>query len=187
MNKGYLIAFTGIDGSGKTTHAELLVKSLKESGVNVSQIWSGWNPFFLRFLIKRWQKRKGNTVSSNKGAYRNSKTLEGKRLLNNLFFRWIWLSYFFVDYGLQLFVKIRLSLMRRRTVISDRIFYDIIIDQAVNLGDRKDWLLNSLDSLWMNLLFPKPDLVIYVDCPPDIAFLRKKEDLVEALVERRKL
>ncbi|MBI5049489.1 MAG: hypothetical protein HZC11_01090 [Nitrospirae bacterium] len=65
-----------------------------------------------------------------------------------------------------------------------------MIDQAVNLGKRKDWLLDNLSSFWIKIFFPQPDIVMYIDCPEDIAFSRK-DDIntpnVEYLRERREL
>ena len=43
----------------------------------------------------------------------------------------------FVDYGVQVFVKARLRLLKKCLVISDRTFYDSVIDQAVNLGKNR--------------------------------------------------
>ncbi len=96
----------------------------------------------------------------------------------------------FVDYGVQVFVKVCLRLLRKCLVISDRTFYDSLIDQAVNLGKRQDLLLDRLDSFWMKILFPQPDMVIYFDCPEDIAFTRKIDPYtpnIEYLKDRRNL
>lgn len=104
------------------------------------------------------------------------------------FYHQLLLANFFIDYGLQIFVKIHLGLLKKRFIVSDRMFYDSVIDQAINLGKRKDWLLDSLDSFWMKILFPKPNIVIYVDCPEDIAFLRKNDAPdIEYLKDRREL
>jgi len=183
MNKGCLIVFVGIDGSGKTTQAKILLRGLGEEGIKATYVWCRWEPFLLRPLIKRWKNKNAGKSDSGSVAVRNKK----QKLLDRPVFRWLWLSSFFIDYGLQIFLKVRVKLLMRRLVISDRIFYDSIIDQAVNLGNRSDWLLNSMDSFWMRMFFPQPQLVIYVDCPEDIAFSRKDDAPdVEYLIDRRK-
>ena len=95
---------------------------------------------------------------------------------------------FFVDYGIQIFIKIRIKLLTKKLIISDRIFYDSVIDQAINLGERGDWLLGSLDSFCMKMIFPRPDMVFYIDCSGDLAFSRKRDaPNVDYLIERRNL
>ncbi len=194
MRSGTLIVFTGIDGSGKTTQAKLLVDSLNHDSLCVSYVWNRWEPLFLLPLIKRWKHNVTKHTTNNELAELNSDFNRIKhkkqKLLDNPVFRWLWLIYFFIDYGLQVFVKVRLRLLKKCLVISDRTFYDSVIDQAVNLGKNRDWLLNSLGSFWMKFFSPEPDMVIYIDCPEEIAFSRKKDERtpnIEYLIERRKL
>ena len=189
MHRRYFIAFTGIDGSGKTTQVKSLVESLKHKCSKTSYIRSKWEPFFLKPLIKGWKKKNPDNTGNINSSTPDNKDRKQK-LLNNQIIRHLWLLAFFVDYGLQLFVKIRIKLLGKVLLISDRVFYDSFIDQAVNLGNRRDWLLDKLDSYWIRILFPRPNMVIYIDCPEDIAFSRKKDEYIpniEYLIDRRKL
>ena len=187
MGKGYLIVFTGIDGSGKTTQAKILFESLRKDRIEASYVWCRWEPFLLRYLMNKWKRNiRGGAGSLN----RNSVMIKNKKrkLLNNPVLRWLWLCSFFIDYGLQIFVKVRIKMFKRRLVISDRMYYDAVVDQALNLGERKDLLINSMNFLWVRFFFPRPDLVIYFDCPEEIALARKRDtENVEYLIERREL
>ena len=186
MRRGVLVVFTGIDGSGKTTQASLLVEELQQKKITVSYVWSRWSPYLLP-LINRWKKSINGDTQDVKHEF-NNKIKDGKmKILNNPTYRYLWLTYFFIDYGIQIFLKIRLRLWKKQVIISDRIFYDSIIDQAINLEQKKDWLLDNLKSFWMKLLFPDPDMVIYIDCPPDVAFSRKQDAPLDYLEERRAL
>jgi len=188
MRKGYLIVFTGIDGSGKTTQAKILVESLKKNGIEASYVWTRWEPSLLRFLINRW---KSNNKTENIDRLNRNVTVVRdikRRFKSNPIFIWLWMGAFFLDYGIQIILKIHIGLFRKRFIVSDRIYYDSVVDQAVSFGSRIDWLLEHLDSFWIKIIFPKPDMVIYVDCQEDIAFARKDDapDL-KYLADRREI
>lgn len=179
--------FTGIDGSGKTTQAKILLESLRKDGIEASYVWCRWEPLLLRYLMNRWKKniKEGTEGSDCNSVIRKNKK---KKLLSNPVLRWLWLFSFFIDYGLQILVKVRSKMFQRRLVISDRMYYDAVVDQALNLSERKDLLINSINSFWVRLFFPRPDLVMWFDCPEEIALSRKSDtENIEYLIERRGL
>lgn len=189
MRRKKIVAFTGIDGSGKTTQAKLLFEILEKNNVRADFIRSKWEPTILRPLINRWKRRSSADITGVSNNDADGKKRK-QRLLNIPLIRHLWLAAFFLDYGLQIFLKIRSRLFSSGLIISDRIYYDSIIDQAVNLGEKKSILLDKLDSFWMGIVFPKPDIVLYIDCPEDIAFSRKRDKYtpnIEYLTDRRRL
>lgn len=175
MSSRHLIVLTGIDGSGKTTQADLLVESLRKDGREVSYVWSRWVPTFLRPLVKKLNKRFSEQPEKSSNDITELKKRKQNYLKNPLV-QWLWLLVFFIDYGLQILFKIRVRLfLKKQIMICDRIFYDSLIDQVISLGESKEWLINDLNSFWMKIFFPEPDLVFYIDCPEDIAFSRKSD------------
>jgi len=187
VNKGLLIVFCGIDGSGKTTQAQLLVDALMNRGLPASYVWARWEQILVRPLTRKWKSIIKKETGHLDGRAKENKQKK-RKLLSNPVLRWLWLGAFFIDYGLQLLFKVRVRLMRKELIVSDRMFYDSVIDQAINLGSNRDWLLDNLDSPWMKIIFPEPDVVIYIDCPGEIAFTRKDDAPdVEYLTDRRAL
>jgi len=187
MNKGLLIVFCGIDGSGKTTQAQLLVDTLIKKGLPASYVWARWEQILVRPLTRKWKSSIKKETGHLDGRAKENKQKK-RKLLSNPVLRWLWLGAFFVDYGLQILLKVRVRLIRNELIVSDRMFYDSVIDQAINLGSNRDWLLDNLDSPWMKIIFPEPDLVMYIDCPGEIAFARKDDAPdVEYLTDRRAL
>lgn len=69
-------------------------------------------------------------------------------------------------------------------VIFDRHFYADFYHFHVN--GRDDRWTSRLHGYMLEHLFPKPDLVIYLDAPAEILFARKKEGTIELLEERRR-
>lgn len=189
MNKNMVIVLTGVDGSGKTTQADLILESLKNDGIPVSYVWSRWKPFLLRPVINMWKQNISKDTKRSGGAEDYKKIKSSKsRLLRNPFFKWLWLTAFFLDYGIQIFFKIRLRKLNNKLILSDRMFHDSVIDQAINLGSDRASLLEKIDSMWMKVVFPQPDMVLYIDCPGEVAFSRKDDAPdVEYLIERRDL
>lgn len=187
MKRSHLIVLTGIDGSGKTTQARLLVETLKHAGLKVSYVWTRWEQILVKPLTRKWKSNLKKDTGYSDGRAKQNKQKK-QQLLSNPFFRWLWLGGFFVDYGLQILVKVRFRLLRKGLIVSDRMFYDSVIDQVINLGSNKEWLLDNLDSTWMKIIFPTPDMVLYIDCPEEIAFSRKDDAPdIEYLADRRKL
>ena len=69
-------------------------------------------------------------------------------------------------------------------VIFDRHFYADFYHFHVN--GRDDRWTSRLHGYMLEHLFPKPDLVIFLDAPAEILFARKQEGTIELLEERRR-
>lgn len=184
--KGFLICFTGIDGSGKTTLSKELVELLNKKGVKCKYVYAREKPLILKpfTLIGDWLFLRRKDLSGNYFEYSNTKK---KAITRHSFLSKIYQQILLFDYSIQIFFKVKLPLMFDKNIICDRYVYDTIItDLSVDMNYSKDRVINLLDNLLR--FFPEPDITFLIDVPEEIAYQRKDDTLaVEYLEERRKV
>lgn len=159
-----IISFCGLDGTGKTTQAKQLVQHLIEQGDRCAYhhiIRNSVYYFILHKIVGRISPR--------------SKTVceKGLRQKNGSSFR----PLFFIK---ELFLLLELVLFNlryagykgnpRKHIICDRYFYDEAV-QLENLRGKK-----CLFSRLYEMLIIKPDIIYYMDIPPEVAFKRSEDD-----------
>jgi thymidylate kinase len=179
----FLICFTGMDGSGKTTHAKTLAKVMEEHGIKNKYVWNRFEPsIVLRpfMAIASVLFLHGRDVFGNYIEYSNSK----KRLFRNHFLSAMYQYIVLVDYYLQILLRIKIPLIFGKTIICDRYVYDTIVDLTVYSHYTNAKIKNMLKNLFY--LLPKPNLIFLIDLPEVVAFQRKEDTpSIEYLRERR--
>jgi thymidylate kinase len=76
-------------------------------------------------------------------------------------------------------------LARGRIVLFDRHFYFDYYAHDIAPGSRDRSVSQRLHGLFLERVYPKPDLVVLLDAPPEILWARKQEGAFEAVVRRR--
>jgi len=184
IKKGILICFIGIDGSGKTTQAKALAKVMKERyKAKVNNAWVKFEPKMTKpFLaIARWLFFRKKDLYDDYTEHFNTK----RSLLRNRFWSTLYRYLLLFDYFPQVFLKIKLPLRRAEIVICDRYIYDTVVDLAVDSNYSDQQLKETMRHY--SRLFPKPDLVFFIDLPEEIAHQRKDDiPSLHYLSERRK-
>jgi len=163
-NRSFLICFTGVDGSGKTTHAKFLKKYLEEHGYSCRYVWGASRPF-LSYFFFAFTRVLGYWKNTKKNAYTDP--LEyAPRLLSTKFGK-IWRLFLFIDYQLKALAKIRLPLLMGKVVICDRYFYDLLMELRLSNVSSKRFALLLSKSM------PKPLVTFLMGAPETLARSRR--------------
>ena len=184
--KGFLICFTGVDGTGKTTLSKELVRSLNERGIRCEYVYARLTPIISRpfMLIGRSIFLRGRSEFGNYPEYTNTKrvAMEKNSTLSR-FYQQILLF----DYLLQVFFKVKVPRRFGKNIVCDRFIYDTVItDLSVDMDYSIDTTMRLLDS--MSRFFPEPDITFLIDVSEEIAYQRKDDTpSIEYLRERRNI
>lgn len=164
----FLIALHGIDGSGKTAHAEALVAAFQTCDLRVRRSWSRLASSPLSGRILAWARRlTGQRGGASGVAAPQDRLAARRRQIRSPLLRagFVWLTA--LDLWLQYLGKVAWPLWRGEVVVADR----YVLDAVAELGQ----VLNhpAPESLWaMRLLrffSPRPDRAYLLEVPPSVA------------------
>jgi len=180
MNKSkrIMINIIGIDGSGKTTLSQNVIRKLAKRGKKVKYEWLGSESIImkpLRFLYRLFVLKTTEKVENKKTTTRTYKEILKKK--HEFFKKYGFLKPFYIffivfDYYLQFKFK-NFRARKGDYLIADRYFYDVFVNLAITMGWNYKQLADFLRKMY--LLFPYPDIRIFVDIDPEIAFKRKND------------
>lgn len=184
----FTVALIGADGAGKSTIANRLLESFP---MRIKYIYMGLNTessnialptsrlaLYLKLRsYKKTAERSGNTdpgfVSTHHMAHRidrRGKLVATVRLLNRMAEEWFRQ---FVAWG---------YLLRGYIVLYDRHF----LFDAASTDTQNQRLTDRIHQWVLNHIYPQPDLVIFLDAPPEVLFSRKGETTLDYLQQKRK-
>lgn len=172
MNRrGLFVCLIGIDGSGKTTLAKSLIRSMREQGIEMDYVWSKFESSLFKFLI--WLKNKTLVRESDwKENYERSLRMK-KDLFRGPFKRALYESYMMVVYWFQIARRVGIPLLLGKNLVCDRYIYDTFVDLAVDLGYSDSSLEKKI--LGYAKLVPRPDAIFSLTVPESVAFGRKSD------------
>ena len=188
---GFTVALIGPDGAGKTTIARALDSELP---FPVAYLYMGVNPdssnhllFTTRVVHALRRRRGGRPDTVGPRDSRESEAIAPRGFAR----RNLRSARSFVRLGNRLAEEwhraILAALHRRRgdVVIFDRHFFADYFAYDIAAKPRRT-ASRRLHGFVLSRLYPKPDLVIYLDAPAEVLFERKGEGTVESLERRRR-
>jgi len=148
---GLWVAVLGPDGSGKSTLIANLEKDLKGAFRRTARF------HLMPGLLRR--RGDGRPVTDPHGKPPRSLPASLLKLL-----------YYLLDYNLGYWLKVRPALVRSSLVTFDRYYADLFVDPKRYRYSGPIWLAR-----FVGRLLPKPDLLIILDLPAEVAHARKPE------------
>jgi dTMP kinase len=137
-----MIAFSGLDGAGKSTQIDLVAKIYRSKGLKILIFWArgGYTPgmeFLKNFFKISKQKSKKESEKRNDSR---------EKSFSNPLIRKIWLSLAVLDLILFYGFYIRFKKLFGAKIICDRFIYDTLLDFQLNFSQEKveKWLLWKL-------------------------------------------
>ncbi len=174
--RGFLISFSGLESSGKSTQIDTLVAELRRCGERPLCLWT--RPGY----TKRLEAAK-RAVRRLKGAARparpNAIGQQGARVpryprrasdFRRTWKRRLWLRLALIDLLATYVLQARLWRLRGRTVVFDRYLTDGVVDFRVNFPDE------AVEAMWLAKLLraaaPRPDAAFLLDVPVEESIRR---------------
>jgi thymidylate kinase len=168
--RGFTVALIGCDGAGKTSVARALER---DTELPVSYLYMGVSPASSNRLLPT--TRVAHALKRSRGPSRRAgvrrSVRSGLRLANRLAEEWY----------RQLIAAIQLR--RGRIVVFDRHFTADFHASDVTASSRS--ASRRLHGFVLTHLYPRPDLVVFLDAPPEVLFARKGEGTIASLARRR--
>ena len=149
------MAIEGIDGCGKTTQAKMLVDRLRKGSYEALYV----QPVFI--LLNVLTRSKGNDVTPiSPRKTRTSQMSDSDKHRKRFFSKKLFMSLLGYPYALASYFFIKFYLNRNKIVVCDRYFYQFFFDLF------GDWSENIIK------IFPKPDIIFFLDGDLDIFYSR---------------
>jgi len=126
--------------------------------------------FYRLFVLKTTEKVENKRTTTK--TYKEILEKKHKFFKKYGFLKPIYIFFVLFDYYLQFKFK-NFRSRKGSYLIADRYFYDVFVNLAITIGWNYQQLTNFLRKMY--LLFPYPNIRIFVDIDPEVAFKRKDD------------
>jgi len=182
-----LIVFVGLDGSGKSTQAQLLRERLEHTGHRAVYFWARRVPWLLALPVAWFKKCLLRESSRSDGEGYVAISHRRQRWLRFRLVRFCWSRTLLLEYA----VLLRWRMLRHgrgcEYLIADRYLPDALVDLAASAPEPAREL-RQLQAGLVSRLFPRPDALFVLDIVPERGWQRKRDGTsLEYLLDRRPL
>jgi thymidylate kinase len=166
--RGMIVSFSGIDGSGKTVHIRSLIEAFAAADIEARSYWT-------RFGSSARKRSSGDASAGNAGPSDTAASLERRRgRLRNPGMRFGWLTCNLTALVLRYNWRARLKRRLGGVMICDRYVYDAVVEIGASLPD--DPRLSRWTERWLIRLCPRPDVAWLLDVPADVSVRRQADE-----------
>jgi thymidylate kinase len=183
--KRKLIVLMGLDGSGKSTQAELACEWLSARGTPAQTVWMRGESYLTKPVLRMGkamlrapkEKKRGGGIDAGDDYHRYVGSKQS--LFKSRFLKGIWRTLTILDLYITFKVAFRKVRRETRVIVLDRYIYDSFIDIDSAFGSKGEEV-DRLQRSSMLGLFPKPDLILLLDIAPGEA-MKRKDDIPSML------
>ncbi len=165
-HKGYIIAFVGVDGSGKSSAIEAILNDDYYRYSGLKRIYFGGNEFLLPGIQKLYH------------WLASTKNIKGLRVIPSVIMQ--------LDRRLRIIKALYFKYMGN-IVLCDRYYYDDELSRKRIRRKIKDGkgsvVLNYIQLITRPKVSIEPDLTFYLDVSPDVAYSRKQDFSYDKMLE----
>ena len=178
----FLISFSGIDGSGKSTLVNALSTALTHAEIRHRVAWvRGGNSALLQSANRVFRRLLGGRMQ-HVVARRSPEGGQEQVIVSSLF-RWLWPWIVATEQTFLFLLRVRLPMAFRRVIILDRSLYDTLVDLQIRCDDPS--IASRLPIAVLAWLAPKPAVAWFLQVDPEVAHRRKKDDFSPETLSRR--
>ncbi len=168
FSKGRILAFSGLDGAGKSTQINLVIQSLSGAKRKPVYLWvrGGYTPVFV------WFKDVLRAFSRGKALPKPGQSDRRKSTFKNPHKRRLWILISIIDLILVYGIYLRFCVWRGRDIVCDRFLWDTAIDFELNFPEEnvERWLTWRL----LQSVTPTPDVSFLLLIPVSESMRRSK-------------
>jgi thymidylate kinase len=176
-----MICIIGVDGSGKTTHAKIIIDKFKQKKIPAKYVWFRYHHIlsiipliYCRITGLTIYEKKDDTIYGRHEFYRS-------RIIS-----FVYPCTLFIDMSITYCIKIVIPMKFGDILVSDRCIYDTLVDLMIDL-DNFNFHDTFIGKLYQKLMPQKNTKIIFLDVHESSIVKRRPGLKYDTTLEKRRL